>query len=75
MKVSKVSYRRTKQVARYEPEVIELEIQLTGRDTVSKAVRLARATVAREFGESPCPKLIASMKKTIEDYESIETFK
>lgn len=52
MKVTKLTYRRTKQVARFEPEVIELEIQLGPKDTVAKAMEQARATVAREFGET-----------------------
>lgn len=54
MKVTQVTFTRTKQVNRYEPERIELTIELNGRgDTVAKAVAHARATIAREFGEKP----------------------
>lgn len=62
MKVTKVVYTRTKQVAQYEPEKIELEIELDQPgDTVAAAVSKARATMAREWDED------AAALKAIQD--------
>lgn len=55
MKVKTISYKRTKQVARFEPEVIEVVIDLDPGDTAEWAIAKARAIVAKEFGEAPDP--------------------
>jgi len=57
MRIRTVSYRRTKQVAKFEPEVIELTIDLSPGENVHDAVTAARKLVEHEFGEaetSPC---------------------
>ena len=53
MKVRTVEYQRTKQVKRFEPEQIRLIMDLEDGDTVAEAIKKARITVAREFGELP----------------------
>jgi hypothetical protein len=53
MKITRVEYQRTKQVAKFEPEQIRLVVDLNDGDTVAEAVKKCRITVAREFGELP----------------------
>jgi len=53
MIVIKVTYQRTKQVGRYEPERIGFEVVLEEGDDVLEAVERARATARRAFGELP----------------------
>ena len=74
MKVKMVHYRRTKQVKRFEPEVLELQIAISGRTTVAEAVAVARATVAREFGETPTEEHIEKLRQAVVDFEQIRTF-
>lgn len=52
-KVRTVTVKRTKQVAKYEPETVELVVDLGPKDTVSGVVRDSRLTIARLFGEAP----------------------
>lgn len=57
MRIRTVSYKRTKQVAKFEPEVIELVIDLSPGENVHDAVKAARQMVEHEFGErkaTPC---------------------
>jgi len=56
MKVKTISYKRTKQVRNYEPEVIELIIDLAPGETPKEVIARARKIVAKEFGEEvdPC---------------------
>lgn len=56
MKITTISYKRTKQVKSYEPEVIELVIDLSPGETPKEVIAKARKIVAREFGEEvePC---------------------
>jgi len=54
MKIRTVSYRRTKQVAKFEPEVIELTIDLSPGENAHDAITAARQMVDFEFGESDC---------------------
>jgi len=80
MKIRTVEYQRTKQVARFEPEQIRLIIELEEGDTVAEAVKKARITVAREFGELPrhsdtvalvdhLKETLASVKREADDLE------
>ena len=52
MNIRTVSYRRTKQIKPYEPEVIELTIDLEKGDTVDNVVAASRIIVAKQFGET-----------------------
>ena len=69
MKIRTVEYQRTKQVARFEPEQIRLIIDLEEGDTVADAIKRARITVAREFGELPrhkdAKKLVDHLEETL----------
>lgn len=53
MQIKTISYKRTKQVKSYEPEVIELIIDLAPGETPKQVIAKARQIVAREFGEEP----------------------
>jgi hypothetical protein len=55
MKIKTISYKRTKQTKQYEPEVIELIIDLAPGETTKEVIAKARALVAAEFGEEPAP--------------------
>jgi len=55
MIVRSISYKRTKQTKRYEPEVIELIMDLQPGETVPEVIAKARNIVAKEFGEEPAP--------------------
>jgi uncharacterized alkaline shock family protein YloU len=55
MRIKTVSYKRTKQVAKYEPEVIEITIDLEYGETVKEVIAKARKLVAEEFGEESDP--------------------
>ena len=55
MIIRSVSYKRTKQMQRFEPEVIELVMDLQPGETVPEAIAKARNIVAKEFGEEPKP--------------------
>lgn len=50
-----MSYKRTKQIKRFEPEVIELVIDLSPGETPDEVIKKARAIVAKQFGEEPDP--------------------
>jgi len=52
MNIRTVSYRRTKQIKPYEPEVIELTIDLEEEDTIDNVIATARIIVAKQFGET-----------------------
>lgn len=56
MKIKTISIKRTKQVKQYEPEVIELVIDLEPGDTHETVVTRARNILAKHFGEKlePC---------------------
>lgn len=51
MRVTQVSYTKTRQVAKYEPERIELVITLEDGESVQEAVRRARLTAAVAMGD------------------------
>lgn len=53
MKIKTISVKRTKQVKQYEPEVIELVIDLEPGDTDESVIRRARNILAKHFGEEP----------------------
>ncbi len=53
--IKTVGYKRTKQVQRFEPEVIELVIDLSPGETPEEVIKKARAIVAKQFGEEPAP--------------------
>jgi hypothetical protein len=55
LKIRTISYKRTKQVRSYEPEVIELVIDLAPGETPKEVIARARKIVAKEFGEDPGP--------------------
>ena len=80
MRVSQIKYRRNKALRPYEHEHLELVIELNEGDTVADAVKQARVTVAREFGELPDHKTtkklvdhlegeLESVKKVADDLE------
>ena len=80
MRVTRVEYQRTKQVKRFEPEQIRLVMELDEGDTVAEAIKKARITVAREFGELPRHKdakalvdhleeTLASVKQEFDEFE------
>lgn len=52
MWVSSVVYKRVKQVAKFEPETLELTVLLEEGDRVQDAIARCRATCDREFGET-----------------------
>jgi hypothetical protein len=49
LKVTQITYSRTKQVSRYEPERIEMTVTLGPKDTVESAVQHCRQVVAEQF--------------------------
>lgn len=51
MKIKTISVKRTKQVKQYEPEVIELVIDLEPGDTDETVITKARNILAKHFGE------------------------
>jgi hypothetical protein len=53
MKIKTISVKRTKQIKQYEPEVIELVIDLEVGDTEDTVITRARNILAKHFGESP----------------------
>ena len=53
--IKTVSYKRTKQVNKFEPEVIEIVIDLSPGETPDEVIKKARAIVAKQFGEEPAP--------------------
>ena len=53
MKIKTISVKRTKQVKQYEPEVIELVIDLEPGDTEDTVITRARNILAKHFGEKP----------------------
>jgi hypothetical protein len=53
LKIKTISYKRTKQTKPYEPEVIELIIDLAPGETPKEVINKARNIVAEEFGEKP----------------------
>lgn len=53
MKIKTISVKRTKQVKQYEPEVIELVIDLEPGDTDESVITKARNILAKHFGEEP----------------------
>lgn len=60
MWVSQVVYKRVHVPG--VPETIELSILLEEGDTVAEAIKKARATVAREFGELSKPSIDQALK-------------
>ena len=55
MQIKTISYKRTKQTKPYEPEVIELVIDLAPGETPKQVIAKARKIVAEELGEEPEP--------------------
>jgi len=53
VKIRTISVKRTKQVKQYEPEVIELVIDLEPGDTEDTVITRARNILAKHFGEKP----------------------
>lgn len=51
MRVKMVTVTQTRQVRRFEPEKIELQIELKANESVQEAVRRARRTIAILNGE------------------------
>jgi len=51
MRVKMVTVTKTRQVRRFEPEKIELQIELKANESVQEAVRRARRTIAILHGE------------------------
>lgn len=69
MHVSKVVFSKTVQVQRYEPERIELTIDLNEGDTVGDAVSAARRTCSRLLGLTPSADEIEAAKRVMSESE------
>lgn len=70
MRVTKLHYRRTKQVQPYEPVTIELEIELLETENVIEAYTRAEATVRRMLGEVPTAEEVEEAKALLRQSET-----
>ena len=69
MRVSTVHFSMTKQVRPYEPERIELTIELQEDESVEEAVAMARRTCSALLGEFPSEVEINQARQLLERTE------
>lgn len=73
MRAVRVVVKRVKQISRYEPETLEIEVELNEGEKVSDAVARARYTIAKLWGETPSESEVADLRRRLQEAEG-DTF-
>ena len=70
MRVTALSISHTKQLRPYEPERIELTIEVQEGDSTQEAIARARATIKEAFGEKPDQTRVSALKAELAEAEA-----